>query len=624
MTRSHEPSVEAALTRATERLLALQSPEGWWSAEVETNCTTEAEDLFLRELLGIRAANLTEASALRIRSRQRADGSWAAFYGGTPHVSITVEAYLALRLAGDAADAPHMAKAAAYTRAAGGIESTRVLTKVWLAMFALWSWDDVPVIAPEVIYLPAWFPLNIYDWASWTRSMLVPLAIIGSLRPRRELGFELAELRSGSKRRRHPLVSWEMAFESLDRALHRYERRPIGRLRTAALRRCAEWILARQERDGTWGGGTTPTCFCLIALHLLGYGLGHPAIERAAQGLEAFVAWEPTPDGPSRRVDITQSSHWDTVLAVVALADAGIEPDHPALVGAAEWVLAGEVRCPADWRVRRPTGTTGAWPFEFNNDGYPDTDDTAAAILALRRVHLRNGEERVEQAVNRAVRWLNTMQSRDGGWAAFDADNTRRLCCRVPFCDFGVPIDPPSADVTAHVIEALSREGGAHSSAVNRGVGWLLRTQESDGSWFGRWGVNHVYGTGLALQGLIAAGIDPASSSVRRAVAWLEGHQSDDGGWGEDPRSYVDPRLVGRGTSTPSQTAWALLGLLAVRIRSRGVDRGIDWLVERQLPDGNWDEPQFTGTMFPGEMYLNYHLYRLIFPTTALARYVRS
>ncbi|HEV7806071.1 MAG TPA: squalene--hopene cyclase [Solirubrobacteraceae bacterium] len=625
-TRGRErQQVDAALARATDHLLGLQSPHGWWSAEVETSSATDAEDLLVREFLGIANAEVTQASARRIRSCQRADGTWSAYFEGTPHLSVTVEAYLALRLAGDAADAPHMAKAAAYVRAAGGIEATRVFTKIWLAIFALWSWDDVPVIAPEVIYLPAWFPLNIYDWASWTRSMMVPLAIVGSLRPRRALPFELTELRSGRPRpRNHSLLSWEMVFETADRVLHRYERRPVARLRAASLRRAGDWVLARQERDGTWGGGTTPTVFALIALHLLGYGLEHSAIERGIQGMDAFAVWEHTADGPCRRVDITQSPHWDTVLATVALADAGMQADHPALTRAAEWVLANEVRAPADWRVRRPRGETGAWPFEFHNDAYPDTDDTAAAVLALRRVRLERGQERVDQAVGRAVAWLTTMQSRDGGWGAFDADNTRALCCRVPFCDFGLPIDPPSADVTAHVIEALCREGEAQSPVVRSGVAWLLRTQEADGSWFGRWGVNHVYGTGLVLQGLVAAGIDPDSSPIRRAVAWFEQHQGEDGGWGEDPRSYVDRGQIGRGTSTASQTAWALLGLMAASVRSPAVDRGIDWLVERQRPDGNWDEPQFTGTMFPGEMYLSYHLYRLIFPITALARHLRE
>lgn len=613
----------AALSRGSVLLVSLQSPGGWWSAEVETNCTIDAEDLFMREFLGIRGTAVTVASARRIRSRQRPDGTWSAFFGGTAHLSVTVEAYLALRLAGDTADEPRMARAAAYVRAAGGIEATRVFTKLWLALFGLWSWEEVPVVTPELIYLPAWFPLNIYDWASWTRSMLVPLAIVVARRPHRDVDFDLAELRAPAGRRRHPMVSWGTLFETVDRALHRYERRPIARLRAAALRRCAEWILARQERDGTWGGGPTPTVFSLIALHVLGYAVSAPAIERGLRGIESFVVCEPAAAGPSRRVDITQSPHWDTVLAVVALADAGVPPNDPALVRAADWLLASEVRSPGDWRVRRPRSQAGAWPFEFNNDAYPDTDDTAAAVLALRRVEREGREERLDEAVARAVGWLTAMQSRDGGWAAFDADNTRKLCCRVPFCDFGTPIDPPTADVTAHVIEALCQEGGRESSAVRRGVDWLLAAQETDGSWFGRWGVNHVYGTGLALQGLSAAGVDPDTMPVRRAVAWLEAHQGDDGGWGEDPRSYTEPSFVGRGRSTPSQTAWAVIGLLAASGGSPVVDRGIEWLVAHQLPDGDWDEPQYTGTMFPGEMYLRYHLYRLVFPVTALARYVR-
>ena len=310
------------------------------------------------------------------------------------------------------------------------------------------------------------------------------------------------------------------------------------------------------------------------------------------------------------------------MLAIIGLADAGLPADHPALMRAAGWVLDEEIRGPGDWQVRRPGLAPGGWAFEFDNDGYPDVDDTAEVLLALRRVATA-ATPRSAAAVQRGVTWLTGMQSKDGGWGAFDADNVKRLVTKLPFCDFGEVIDPPSADVTAHTIEALAAEGLAGSKAVRRGVAWLLRAQESDGSWFGRWGANYIYGTGAVVPGLIAAGVRPGKPCIRRAVAWLEAHQNPDGGWGEDLRSYDDPGWAGRGESTASQTAWALLALLAAGDGDgAAAERGIRWLAQTQRPDGGWDEPQFTGTGFPGDFYINYHLYRVVFPVSALGRYL--
>ncbi|MFL6056964.1 MAG: squalene--hopene cyclase [Actinoallomurus sp.] len=399
--------------------------------------------------------------------------------------------------------------------------------------------------------------------------------------------------------------------------LHRYERRPVPGLRRAALRRAVEWIVARQEPDGSWGGIQPPWVYSLIALHLSGYGLDHPVMRRGLAGLDRFTIR----DEQGRRLEACQSPVWDTALAVNALRDAGLPGDHSGLVRAAGWLLDEEVKGPGDWAVRRPALPPGGWAFEFDNDGYPDTDDTAEVILALRRVE----HPGVRPAIDRGLRWMAGMASRDGGFAAFDADNTRRLCTRLPFCDFGAVIDPPSADVTAHVVEALAHELPAGSEDVlRRAVAWLLEAQEPDGSWFGRWGANHVYGTGAVLPALVAAGVRPERPCVRRAVAWLERHQNDDGGWGEDLRSYRDPAWVGRGHSTPSQTAWALIGLLAAGERSAVVERGVEWLIGAQRADGTWDEPYFTGTGFPGDFYINYHLYRLVFPISALGRYLRA
>ena len=603
----------AAVEAARDHLLGLQSPEGWWKAELETNVTMDAEDLLLREFLGIRTADETREAARWIRSQQRDDGSWATYFGGPPEPSTTIEAYVALRLAGDPADAAHMRRAAACVREAGGIEGSRVFTRIWLALFGQWSWDDLPVMPPELMFLPSRVPLNVYDWACWARQTIVPLTILGSLRPARSLPFDLDELRVGVRPAR-TAKGWGKVFDTLDRALHVYEKRPVRPLRRAALRRAAEWIIARQEADGCWGGIQPPWVYSLMALHELGYGLDHPIIRRGLAGLDRFTIQ----DEKGRRLEACQSPVWDTVLAMNALVDAGTPADHPALRRAARWVVGEEVRGPGDWQVRRPDLPPGGWAFEFDNDVYPDTDDTAEAILALRKSGLAEAEE----PIRRAVRWLTGMASRDGGFGAFDADNTRELCTKLPFCDFGAVIDPPSADVTAHVVEALSEEGLAESPVVKRAVVWLLKAQEADGSWFGRWGANHVYGTGCVVPALIAAGVRPEKPAIRRAVAWLEAHQNDDGGWGEDMRSYDDPAWVGRGASTPSQTAWALLALLAAGERSAAVDAGVRWLVDHQRPDGNWDEEHFTGTGVPRDFYSNDHLDRLVFPISALGRYV--
>ena len=607
------------LERARDHALGLQHADGWWQGELETNVTMDAEDLLLREFLGVADDAVIAAAARWIRSQQRDDGTWANFYGGPGDLSTTVEAYLALRLAGDEPDAPHMKQACAWILDQGGVEATRVFTRIWLALSGLWSWDDLPVIPPELIYLPSWFPLNIYDWGCWARQTIVALAVVQSFRPSRPLPFAIDEMKTGVTPSRPPADPWARVFSALDKALHVY--RPVKSVRRAALRRCAEWIIARQERDGCWGGIQPPWVYSLMALNLLGYQIEHPIMQRGLSGLDRFTITEDGPEGTVRRLEACQSPVWDTVLTMIALADAGLPADHPALASAARWVLAEEIRGPGDWQVRRPGLAPGGWAFEFDNDVYPDTDDTAEVVLALRRAGPRSPGKRA--AIDRGLAWLAGMQSKDGGWGAFDADNTRQLVNKLPFCDFGAVIDPPSADVTAHIVEAFAAGGRATDPVVRRGVVWLLRAQEPDGSWFGRWGANYVYGTGAVVPALIAAGVKPSKPAIRRAVAWLEEHQNPDGGWGEDLRSYDDPALAGRGISTASQTAWALLALLAAGEHgSAATERGIRWLAQTQRADGSWDEPQYTGTGFPGDFYINYHLYRLAFPISALGRYV--
>jgi squalene-hopene/tetraprenyl-beta-curcumene cyclase len=615
-----EADPRMALDRAVEKLRSLQHPDGWWKAELETNVTMDAEDMLLREFLGVLEPEATARAAEWIRSHQRADGSWSLFYGGPADLSTSVEAYVALKLAGDDPDAQHMRRAAALIRELGGLQRSRVFTRIWMALFGLWDWDQLPVMPPEIVFLPSWAPLNIYDFACWARQTIVPLTIVFAHRPVKPLPFDLSEL-DGPDPFEPPVAETAAAkgLSRLDRALHLYEQLPFHPLREQAMARAERWIIQRQEADGSWGGIQPPWVYSMIALHLRGYPLNHPVMQAGFAGLDRFTLDD---DERGRRIEACQSPVWDTALATVALHDAGVPGDDAAMRAAGAWLLAEQVTSTGDWAVRRPRLRSGGWSFEFENDNYPDVDDTAEVVLALLGVDDPE-PERQRTAIAHATEWLEGMQDDSGGWAAFDVGNDSVLARELPFCDFGEVIDPPSADVTAHALEMLAAVGRADTEPARRGIEWLSAEQEPDGSWFGRWGVNHIYGTGAAVPALIACGVAADDLRIRRAVRWLEQHQNDDGGWGEDVRSYREPEWIGRGESTASQTGWALLALHAAGERSDAVARGAEWLAITQLPDGGWDEPYYTGTGFPSDFSINYHLYRLVFPVMALGRVTR-
>jgi squalene-hopene/tetraprenyl-beta-curcumene cyclase len=582
------------------------------------------------------------------------------YYGAPGDLSTTIECYFALKLAGTSPSTPTMVKARDFILANGGIPKARVFTKVWLALFGQWDWRGTPAMPPELMLVPTWAPFNIYKFASWARATIVPLLVILTQHPTRPLSAELAldELYLGDRAdadlrlpsRGGGLLSLERVFLVADRLLRWYEKVPWKPLRGLAIRRAERWIVDHQEADGSWGGIQPPWVYSLMTLSHLGRALDEPTM---AKGLAGFrQQWSlPSDDGDALRVQACLSPVWDTALATLGLLDSGLHADHEAIQRATRWLMGEEIRVKGDWAVRNPGIEPSGWAFEFENDMYPDIDDSSIIVMDIAAARMTDaGEERARlEALSRSTAWMTAMRSKNGGWGAFDKDNDTSYLAKIPFADFGELLDPPSADVTAHVIEMYGRLGYAKDHpVVARGLDYLWREQEADGAWFGRWGVNYVYGIGAVLPALVSVGVDMAQPQVRRAVDWLLAHQNDDGGWGESPASYVDPSLRGRGDSTASQTAWALLGLIAAGDRSSdSARRGVEYLVRTQSPDGTWDEPQFTGCGFPGygsgdqpENYrevgdpgwqglelssgfmINYHLYRNYFPLWALGRYV--
>ncbi|MCL6453341.1 MAG: squalene--hopene cyclase [Alicyclobacillus sp.] len=614
-------ATDETIQAAVESLLRRQHPDGYWWAHLETNVTMEAEYVFLAHCLGRRDRDREQKLARHLLAHQTEEGAWVLYPGGPGDLNCTVEAYLALKMMGLREDAEPMEKARAFVRSNGGAASTRVFTRMWLALLGLYPWSQVPVVPPEVMWLPKWAPLNIYDFASWARSTIVPLSVVMSRRPVYPLpdGMGISELYvAGVKPVRKAKDGWGDFFNGIDRLLQHYQKWPFHVGRIAAERRAIEWVLDHQERDGNWGGIQPPWFYSLLALKAAGLEQ-HPAFEKGWAALETFGV--ETDDG-RWWFHACISPTWDTGLSVLALRHAGLPADHPALVRAGEWLLDRQIFADGDWKVRRPNAKGGGWAFEFVNDRYPDTDDTAVILTALNKLRLPD-EERRKRALTAGFRWLTAMQSKNGGWGAFDADNASNWPNRIPFCDFGAVIDPPSEDVTAHVLECYGTFGYDDAWKVaERGVDYLKRTQRPDGSWYGRWGVNHVYGTGAVLPALAAIGVDLREPWVQRALDWLEAHQNEDGGFGESCRSYEDPAWVGRGESTPSQTAWGLLGLVTGgRANSEAALRAYRWLRDHQREDGGWDEVLYTGTGFPGDFYIGYRLYAQVFPVMALGRY---
>ncbi|MFQ5813606.1 MAG: squalene--hopene cyclase [Anaerolineae bacterium] len=643
-------SLDEAIRRSQEYFLRTQHPGGYWWGELESNVTMAAEYLLLTHFLGCGDGQRWQKIANYLRRQQRPDGTWSIWYGGPPDLNASVESYFALKLAsaegasasggGLPADDPLLEKAKAFILSKGGVPRVRIFTKIWLSLFGQWDWRGVPVLPPEFMFLPSWVPFNVYEFACWARGTIVPMLIILNERPVCPIPEQarIDELYPAPRDRidyslpkpERPL-SWRGFFYTVDGLLRRYERAPIQPLRRAAKRAAEHWIVAHQEADGSWGGIQPPWVYSLIALKVLGYPLDHPVMKKGLEGFEAFAIEDEETFNPQACL----SPVWDTALAAIGLLDSGLPPDHPALVNAGRWLLREQIMGGGDWQVKVKGVRPGGWAFEFENDLYPDTDDAAEVMIALLRTKLPD-EKRKQRALDRGLNWLLAMQSSNGGWGSFDKDNTQRLMTQIPFCDFGEVIDYPTEDVTAHIVELLGHLGHRPDfPPLRRALAYLRRQQQPDGSWWGRWGVNYIYGTGAVLPALRAVSEDMSQPWVQAAVRWLIDHQNEDGGWGETIESYADPGLAGQGPSTASQTAWALLALLAALPSSDGpaspagrrteaaLQRGVRYLVETQEEDGQWEEPYFTATGFPSDFMIKYHLYRNYWPLMALGRFRR-
>ncbi len=663
--------LDTALESATAWLWASQTEEGYWAGRLESNSTMEAEWIIGLHFLGLdrdpEFAELRSGMVRALLSEQREDGSWQIYHEAPAgDINTTVEAYVALRTAGMSPDAAPMVLARKWIEGRGGLSNVRVFTRYWLALVGVWPWEHTPNIPAEVIRLPHWFPFSIYNFASWARATLMPISVLSARRPVRPLpgGDKVDELFPGGReafdfslpKKGKGMLSWERFFLGVDRILHWLQDRKLTPGREAAIQRTLEWIIRHQDADGVWGGIQPPWIYSLMALHSEGYPFSHPVM---AKGLEALndPHWQVKAEGGTY-MQACVSPVWDTLLSLLALQEADADTQNkPGLTRALDWVMQKEVRTKGDWAVQTPGVEPGGWSFEYENSHYADIDDTGVGLMVMSRY--RNNpdmhEKGLQHVLDRAEGWTSAMQSDNGGWAAFDRNNSKPILTKIPFADFGEAVDPPSVDVTAHVLEGFGMlDVPKDTAAVEKAIKFIKDRQRPDGSWFGRWGVNYIYGTASVLPALRSIGEDMDQPYIHKAAEWLLSVQNADGGWGETCASYMDPSQSGRHSdtsgepvSTASQTAWALIGLVAAdRARDVGsVQRGVRFLIERQK-DGTWDEPQYTGTGFPGygfgdEMDLddeeavarlhqgrelgrgfmiNYHMYRHYFPVIALGR----
>jgi squalene-hopene/tetraprenyl-beta-curcumene cyclase len=617
----------AAIDAACKYLFSEQHERGYWCGELEADTTLESDYILMHTLLATGDPVRFQKCATYILRHQNEDGGWGIYAGAPSSVSASVKAYFGLKLAGYKADHPVLQRARTRILELGGVTEVNTFTKIYLCFLGQYDYDAVPAIPPEIVLFPNWFWFNIYEISSWSRAILVPLSICYAKKPFKkipdEMGVEELFVGGRDKSRMHlhwsrQWISWRNFFLLLDRITHWAERVHIRPLRSVALKRAEKWMLEHFEMSDGLGAIYPSMLNAIIALRCLGYSIDDPQVIRALDEFEKLGIEE----ADTFRMQPCKSPVWDTAYALFALGEAGVPPNDPRVMRCADWILQKQVRNYGDWQVKNPKGLPGGWYFEFNNEFYPDVDDSAMVCLALSHVEHPNGRYQRE-SVQRAIDWILSMQCKNGGWASFDKDNDRMVFQYVPFADHNAMLDPPTVDITGRILEMLATYGyDQKHPAVRRGIEFIREQQEPDGSWFGRWGVNYLYGTMQVLRGLEAIGVDSHEPMVQQAAEWLRMVQNADGGWGETCDSYDDPSTKGVGPSTPSQTAWAIMGLLAANdTRSDSVARGIAYLLRSQRKDGSWDEPYYTGTGFPRVFYLQYHMYRNYFPLIALTTY---
>ena len=675
-----DSAVSHAVERTREYLLSRQQADGHWVGELEGDTILESEYILLLAYLGRETSERAGRCANYLLEQQLPNGGWAIYPGGPLEISASVKGYFALKLTGHDPDSEPMCRARKAIVQAGGAERVNSFTRYYLALLGVISYEQCPSVPPELMLIPRWMPFNLHEMSAWSRTIIVPLSLLWAFRPVRHLpeGQGIRELFIDAPEHlpitmgcsevvddltRRTRINWDVLFRRLDRWTKVLERLHIKPLRGLAVLKAARWMIDRFEGSDGLGAIFPPIIWSVVALKCLGYDDDSAEVRSALDELDRLSIHE----GRSTRLQPCQSPVWDTALSTIALRDAGVPSGHPAIRHAVDWLLQKEVRRKGDWSVLNPKMEPGGWFFEYHNEFYPDTDDTAMVLIALTRclpkselrglsieflmegwsphaadrdasavVSARTGEGRAAcaelealtpqlSAVRRGLRWILAMQGRDGGWGAFDRDNDRELFTRVPFADHNAMIDPSSADLSARMLEMFA---GLNISAdyppVRQALDYVWREQEPDHCWYGRWGVNYIYGTWQSLVGLTAIGTPSDDPRIRSAAAWLKSKQQACGGWGETPASYDDPTLRGHGPPTASQTAWALMGLLAAgEGHSETVRRGIAYLIDTQKSDGTWEEPFYTGTGFPRVFYLKYHLYRIYFPLMALARYQR-